>query len=59
MNYKLKDVEFKKCEEWNFGKIQYFWRADLNGRTIVTLCRTKKECIEETKMELRKINERR
>lgn len=45
----LKDVVFIKGEEYSFGTRQHFWRADLNGMTIVTMCRTKAECTQKAK----------
>lgn len=47
----IQDVEFSKHDDWSMGKNKPFWRADLNGITIVTLCRTKAKC----QTEVRKI----
>lgn len=47
---KMKDIEFVKGTQWSaFEGQTTFWRADHNGRTIVTMCKTKKECIEEVR----------
>lgn len=46
---KFKDVSFVKCCEYNFGEKNTFWRADLWGETIATLCSTKAECMEEVR----------
>jgi hypothetical protein len=53
---KFKDVSFVKCYDYNFGERSTFWRADLWGETIATLCHTKAECIEEVRNYLKKIN---
>ena len=44
----MKDVVFTKCQDYGIGA-KSFWRADLNGRTISSMCSTKKECIEEVR----------
>lgn len=57
---KMRDVEFKKCEEYNpmhpkansMG-MRKFWRADYNGQTIATLCDTKTECVAEVRRYLK------
>lgn len=56
MAYKAKfsDVLFSKHEDRNIdGERTFFWRADLDDQTIATLCRTKKECIEEVRRYLK------
>lgn len=58
MTYKVKfsDVVFSKHEDWNVdGEKTFFWRADLDGQTISTLCRTKKECMEEVRRYLKNL----
>lgn len=50
---KLQDVEFSKHDDWCMGKNKPFWRADLNGVTIATLCKTKAECIAEVRRVLK------
>ena len=53
---KFKDVEFIKCVSFDpfhpkadFTGTRWCWRADYQGMTIVTLCDTKKECMEEVR----------
>lgn len=31
------------------GKTNYFWRADYQGETIATMCKTKAECKKEVR----------
>lgn len=47
------EVVFLKCQERSMGKIKYFWRADYNGETIATKCRTKAECVKEARQHFR------
>ena len=56
MTKTIKDVDFSKHDDWCMGKNKSFWRADLDGLTIVTLCRTKVECMAEAKSKLKGIN---
>lgn len=58
---KMKDVDFVKCEEYNpYHKkanrlgMRTFWRADYYGKTIVTLCDTKAECVQEVREYIRR-----
>lgn len=52
----MKDVEYTKCTEWDaWDGLTYFWRADLRGKTIATMCRTKKECMEEARAYIKRI----
>lgn len=47
---KMKDVEFVKGTQWDmFEGNRTFWRADYQGRTIVSMCKTKKECMDEVR----------
>lgn len=56
MPKKIKNVVFSKHDDWCMGKNKSFWRADLGGVTIATLCRTKTECVAEVRRKLKKIN---
>ncbi len=51
---KFQEVKFSKHSDWFMGENRPFWRADLNGITIATLCRTKAECVLEAKKELKR-----
>lgn len=51
----MKDVTFRKCEDWDIlDGYRTFWRADIDGETISTMCKTKKECMDEVRRYLRK-----
>lgn len=55
---RFKDVVFTKCHDFNsFGEYKPFWRADLYGQTIATLCDTKAECVAEVRNYLKKRKE--
>lgn len=56
MRKMMKNVEFSKHDDWSMGESKSFWRADLDGITIATLCRTKAECIGEVRKKLKGMN---
>lgn len=42
-----REVELLKGQDCFMGEVNYFWRADYRGVTIVSLCKAKAECIDE------------
>lgn len=51
----LEDVEFSKHYDYHMGHERPFWRADYDGYTIATLCRTKAECVKEARTKIKKM----
>lgn len=48
------NITFYLCDEHMMGKRKNFWRADRGMETIVTMCKTKSECISEARTFLRR-----
>lgn len=46
---KMGDVQISKHYDRFMGERRQFWRADYQGETIATLCRTKAECLKEVR----------
>lgn len=44
-----KVAECTKHYDWCMGKKSSFWRVDVNGKTMASLIRTKKECLASAK----------
>ena len=44
-----KVAECSRHSDYFMGKETYFWRIDVNGRTVDSLIRTKTECIASAK----------
>lgn len=55
---KMSDIQFSRHYDYFMGERRLFWRADYQGETIVTLCRTKVECLKEVREWINKQSKR-